>query len=61
MSSEQKPGDEDGKKTSMVCVRLPRELHRQLRVIAAQAERSLNRECIEALRNHVSRVGTPES
>ena len=61
MSSEPKPGDEDGKKMKQLCVRLPRDLHKELRVIAAQADRSLNRECIEALRNHVSRVGTPES
>jgi predicted HicB family RNase H-like nuclease len=45
----------------MITVRLPRSLHKKLRLIAAEAERSLNRECIEALTNHVTRVGTPET
>lgn len=57
-----KSDDGDGSdETTMITVRLPRSLHKKLRVIAAEAERSLNRECIEALTNHVTRVGTPET
>ncbi len=48
-------------KNAVIMVRLPRELHAKLVAIAHDARRSLNKECIEALTNHVTRVGTPET
>jgi predicted HicB family RNase H-like nuclease len=60
MSEAAKPrGEQD--KITMITVRLPKSLHKKLRVIAAEAERSLNKECLQALINHVTRVGTPET
>jgi predicted HicB family RNase H-like nuclease len=60
MTEQDKPAAAKREPISMITVRLPRSLHDKLLAIAADADRSLNKECLEALANHVTRVGTPE-
>lgn len=53
--------DRDEDATCVITVRCKRSLHSALSAIAHDSRRSLNREVVEALKNHVTRVGVPES